>query len=512
MNDKDYASIYEMPAETLPNVQAPPKPEITYTRPEHFAAIAALPAGFLIVRLFIYHVPGLFTTLLCWALVTLMLVFLHRSEIRLQRSSKLFAAMLYVMPLVYAISANRLLQGLTTVFLIVAVGLFLLRAANPDADVLRFLPMTVFSGTFGAAFPHFPDTFKAAGQGTVSKALLKNFGYVLAGLAIAFPVTCIAASLLVNADDNMASLLGNFLKMPPEKIISLVYCILLGIPVGALAFSMLLTASRRSVPVENAECEKKVEYLRFLPNVIAYAAATPLCVLYVLFFISQLQYLTGGFTGETAGFTYAEYARRGFFELCAVCCINLAMLAGMGFFSRITGTVKPVVLRLYSGFLCLSSMILAGTALAKMGMYIHIYGMTRLRVYTSWFMIALVIGFGAILVRQFFPAFNLGRFTAVLAAVMLGLLCLSRPDAWITRYNVEMYRSGHLESFDNELMDDMSDDAWAVLSTYDDATLERLRDDRVYSKITPEELASRANRQDFWQRLNLSSVILQMRQ
>ena len=310
----------------------------------------------------------------------------------------------------------------------------------------------------------------------------------------------------------MATLLGNFLEVPPEDIIELVLCILFGIPVGAFAFSMLFTASRRSLKVENAACEKKIERMHVLPNVIVYAAVTPLCVLYVLFFISQLQYLTGGFTGETAGFTYAEYARKGFFELCTVCGINLLMLGGMHFLSRITGAVKPVVLRIYSVFLCLSSIVLAGTALAKMGMYISIYGMTRLRVYTSWFMIALVIGFGAILVRQFLPTLNLGRFTAVLAAVMLGLLCLSRPDAWITRYNAEMYLAGHLEEFDGDMMRDMSDDAWAVLATYDDATLERLRNDEVMSKITPAELRHRAEMQNFWSRLNLSSVILQMRQ
>ncbi|MBP0973623.1 MAG: DUF4173 domain-containing protein [Oscillospiraceae bacterium] len=511
MNEENYSVLYSDHPNTIPNVQAPPKPEIVYTKPEHIAAIASLPAGFLIVRLFCYHVPGLFTTLLCWALLTLTLVFLHKSEKHLRAGDKVFAAMLYILPLVYTISANRFLQGLTTIFLIAAGGLFLLRAANPDADVLRYLPMTVLSGIFGAAFPHLPDTFKAAAQGTVSKSLLKNAGYVVAGLAIAFPVTCIAASLLVQADDNMSLLIGNILKVPPEEVIYLVICMLFGIPVGALAFSMLLTASRRYLRVDNTECANVVEHMHVMPNVIVYAAATPLCILYILFFLSQLQYMTGGFTGETAGFTYAEYARRGFFELCTVCCINLAMLGGMGFLARITGAVKPIALRLYSGFLCLSSIVLAGTALAKMAMYIRIYGMTRMRVYTSWFMIALVILFGAILVRQFLPTLNLGRFTAILAAVMLGLLCLSRPDAWITRYNAEMYLAGQLEEFDEHVLFDMSDDAWATLATYDDATLTKLDKQQTFYKPLPEYLDQYAEKKDFWKRLNLSAVILQLR-
>ena len=54
--------------------------------------------------------------------------------------------------------------------------------------------------------------------------------------------------------------------------------------------------------------------------------------------------------------TYAEYARRGFFELCAVCVINIAVISCIGFFTRKTGREKPVLLKIYSVFLSLSSL------------------------------------------------------------------------------------------------------------------------------------------------------------
>lgn len=509
MNDQNYASMYDMPAQTVPDVQAPPQPKITYSRTEHITALLAFPAAFLAVRLFLYHTTGLFTTLFGWVLVTLALVFLRKTGRTLRPGDKVFAAVLYLFPLVYTLSANPLMRALTTVFLLVAGSLFLYRTANPEASVLRFLPVSLTASTLAAPLIHFPKGFQAAAQGTVSKNTLKHVGYVFAGLALAVPVTCVAASLLVNADENMATLLGNLIYIPTSEVVGVIACLIAAIPASAFLFSQLYTAAHSSLTLSDEKCEEGLAFWRFVPNTIVYAAATPLCILYVLFFISQLRYLTGGFLGQTVGFTYAEYARRGFFELCAVCCINLAMLAGMAYLSRVSGAVKPLLLRIYSGFLCVSSLVLAGTALAKMGMYIRIYGMSRLRVYTTWFMVLLVLVFGAILVRQFLPRLNLGRFLAITFTVMFALLCFSRPDAWITRYNAEMYLAGALEEFDSSMVQDMSDDAWAVLATYDDATLERLSNGEAFSSpITSEMLENRTESQDFWERLNLSAVLM----
>ena len=99
----------------------------------------------------------------------------------------------------------------------------------------------------------------------------------------------------------------------------------------------------------------------------------------------------------------------------------------------------------------------------------------------------------------------------VVRAVMLGLLCLSRPDAWITRYNVEMYLAGQLEEFDTSVLYDMSDDAWAALAAYNDTALSQLGAGKPFGYSLSREMKDRAGSQDFWERLNLSSVILQVR-
>ena len=231
-----------------------------------------------------------------------------------------------------------------------------------------------------------------------------------------------------------------------------------------------------------------------------YAGVTPLCVLYILYAVSQMNYFMGGFMGTLAeGYTYAEYARKGFFELCWVCVINLAVIAGIGFFARMTGSVKPLLLKIYSIFLNFCSLFLAGTAIAKMFLYIKYYGMTRLRIYTTWFMFLLIIGFVVLIIRQFRYSLNIGKIAYIVFTVMFGLLVFSRPDEWITKYNANQYLAGNLNDFDEKVLNDMSSDAWAAMSFYDLNQFD--------GKIINAELEARTEelQNDFYQILNLSA-------
>ena len=52
-------------------------------------------------------------------------------------------------------------------------------------------------------------------------------------------------------------------------------------------------------------------------------------LIYILFCVIQFSYLFGGTGNNLApGYTFAEYARKGFFELIVVTIINLSILVG----------------------------------------------------------------------------------------------------------------------------------------------------------------------------------------
>ncbi len=500
----EYDSIYkENAAPVQATVTVAEKPPVVFTRSERITAIVMLLAGFLWVRLCLYHESGLFTSLLYIAIITVQAVFFRKNGVVFTKSEKLTLGVMYAFSLVYTLTANDLLKGLNTIFLMMLGCLLLFHTANPDGDILRFLPVSSAYSMVAAPLHKCNAAALAVTSGAKKSGFWKNTGYILLGLLLAVPVTVIAGALLYSADDNMANLIDRLGKLPSDEILVLIPHLLFGFLLGSMMFSAVYSAHQKALRIVPEECNNIARNCRIVPNPMVYAMVTPLCILYLLFFFSQLQYFLGGFTGDVTGFTYAEYARRGFFELCGVCCLNLIVIGGMGFFSKLTGTEKPLALKLFASFLCISSLLLSGTAIAKMFLYIRVYGMTQLRVYTTWFMFLLVVLFGLLLVKQFKATLNIGKIGAVTFTVLFALLCFSRPDAWMTRYNAELYLSGQLEEFDSEVLYEMSDDAWSALTAYDSETIDRLLN--ADTKRTFALYTTPSEHPDFWDVLNLSA-------
>ena len=511
---ESYQDIYAAPdAADPPETNAPEeKPANAFEQKERILAFLAMLAGFLFIRLCLYHVTGLLTTVLFCLIFTLCILYLRKSGRTFRREHKLLAAVCYLFSLVYTITANSLLKSLNTVFLLIAGSLLIYTVCHTDKNVFRFLPYSLGKALFTAPFANFGRCSAAAVSAVKGSSGGRNLLYVLGGLLIAVPMTIVVAALLCSADENMNRMIQSLFFEPDAELMVLIPHLAFGVLAGSWLFSMLYTnANGKSLePLETAECERRILGMRFLPNPMVYAAVTPICILYVMFFVSQFQYFLGGFMGELAeGFTYAEYARKGFFELCWVCCINFAVIGVMSFFAKLCGAVKPAMLKIYTLFLAVSSLILAGTALAKMFLYIANYGMTQLRVYTTWFMLLLIIGFVLIIIRQFRFTLPVCKIGFAVFTVMFGLLCFSRPDAWMTRYNAEMCLAGELEELDTEMLYyDMSADAAAVLASYPDGTFNQIQcnsDYPVYRIILNHiDLCE----DDFYKRLNLSAWLV----
>ena len=487
---------------------AQPKPEIRYSTAEQVCAFLAMLAGFLFIRFGLHHETGLFTTLSYWFLITVEVVFVKKSGRSFTGLEKFVIIMMYLFSCAYSITANETMKFLTTIFLILNSGIFLLGVSSTLNTVLRFLPESLPISIIAMPLSDFGKCFEAVKQSKGNSAW-KNAGYILGGLLIALPLTCVVATLLCQADENMSALLGNFLKIPPEELLILVPELMFGILIGCGIYSSMYNAVHKGIFMDDETYEKRAESLRRIPNLMLYAAVTPVCVLYILYVISQINYFMGGFMGRLAeGYTYAEYARKGFFELCWVCCINLAVIAGMEFCARMTGSVKPLMLKIYSIFLSFCSLFLAGTAIAKMFLYIRYYGMTRMRIYTTWFMFLLVLGFIILILRQFRYSLNIGKAGYIIFTIMFGLLVFSRPDEWITRYNANQYLAGNLEEFDIKVIHQMSDDAWAGLSFYDQSQLVKLH---ISNGVLEESLIYLIQNKkeyiqlDFYRTLNLSA-------
>jgi hypothetical protein len=152
----------------------------------------------------------------------------------------------------------------------------------------------------------------------------------------------------------------------------------------------------------------------------------------------QGAYFFGGLdTLARTGMTYAEYARRGFFELLAVACLSLGLLCALAIVTR-----RPEPRRRWAFNAASAAMIalvlgLLASAFERMALYEQAYGYTELRVYTHTFMIwlALVLGlFLLALLRERARIFTFGGLVSLV--VYLAALNLANPDALIVRENI----------------------------------------------------------------------------
>ena len=117
-----------------------------------------------------------------------------------------------------------------------------------------------------------------------------------------------------------------------------------------------------------------------LPARFFLAYENGICLLYTSFISMQAKYLFGAFWGALPeGFSYSEYARQGFFELCRVAAINIVILLAANVMSR-AQAAENCLLRVCNTALSALTLLLLATAAAKMALYIAAYGLTVKRV------------------------------------------------------------------------------------------------------------------------------------
>jgi hypothetical protein len=158
-------------------------------------------------------------------------------------------------------------------------------------------------------------------------------------------------------------------------------------------------------------------------------------------------------------FSYAEYAREGFFQLCAVAFINLAVIIAISVFMRRKTEKAPVLLRVLTIVYSVFTLVLISTALAKMFMYIESYGLTQKRVYSTAAMIVLAVIFVLLIVKQFVPKICVGAVSLAASLVLFAVLSLGNLDGMIAKYNVDRYIDGSLPTVDIEAMENLGDAA-----------------------------------------------------
>ena len=264
--------------------------------------------------------------------------------------------------------------------------------------------------------------------------------YVLMGVAITIPVFIVVFALLASADIVFNDMANNLLK---DVDFADAYLITLTIVSTFLATYCILAYLCKKTIKEEVEDARKGEPLIAIPVV------TILSLLYIVFSGIQIVYLFMRRMQLPAGYTYAQYAREGFFQLLAVSVINLVIvLIGLYYFK--SSKVLKVMLTIMS----LCTFVMIASSAMRMMIYIQYYYLTFLRIFVLWSLLVLFLifcGVIAYIVKESFPLF---RYSMIVVTCLYIALSFSHPDYWVAKVNLDSTKETRSEFFKGDVYED----------------------------------------------------------
>lgn len=245
----------------------------------------------------------------------------------------------------------------------------------------------------------------------------ENVAYIIIGLFVSIPVILVVTKLL-NSDrffDNFMSDLSAFINGIQLDFSFFSYFNIITVLVSLFVFGALYSSDTK----KNKEI--KIYQKCNIPFMIIATLMVLLIVIYAIFVISQLDGYICMIIGKLPeNITFSEFARSGFFELCAVSCINgIILYVSNGFSEKDKG---KKALKIFSYIIVIFTLFLIFTAASKMVYYISAYGFTPKRFYTLWFMLLLTIIFVFCILWLKKTEFKISRYSLYLILVMLLIL------------------------------------------------------------------------------------------
>lgn len=359
----------------------------------------------------------------------------------------------------FALYDNMVLASLNSLLLYALVALQLAAMTGNRLYKTFSIGLLIDSLHAGVVLPlaNMAAPFRALRRKPDANGKTGRIGPVLIGLALSVPLLIIVLALLSSADIVFENGLNRIFSFLNQHIIEYMFKVFLG-AIAAIPLFGLLSALRRNKRIDGMKRKIDSGRLKVLDAGIIGTVLILLNAVYLVFIAVQLGYLLDAFSSIlSAGYNYSSYARRGFFELMGVVFINLGVISLSFLLSKRTGHGGTATLKAMETSLVILTLFLIASAFSKMAMYMDAYGLSLLRVYTSWFMLLCAIVFIAILVKLYVQKFALTRFCSFAFVALFLALNYANVDARIPQYNIYRYTSGISKTVDVEIFYNLSD-------------------------------------------------------
>ena len=272
-----------------------------------------------------------------------------------------------------------------------------------------------------------------------SRKFGKTVLFTVLGVFLAF-ILCLIAITLLSYDPTFKKIFTFDFDWDdtPITIIKILFAVpLAALLFGAFASSKAHKAERMSSPEAAAAFTERI---RKIPAVVLMIPVVSLLAIYCIFFFTQWDTYTAAFSGILpSDFTAAEYARSGFFELCAVAFINAALGMITGLFMKQSDRISVLLKKIANSLLAIATLILIATALSKMVLYVQRFDLTVLRLSVSIALVLIAIGFITSLLSQWIRKIKVTSVLVVCVGLLLLVLPFCNVRGRIAKYNVDAY-------------------------------------------------------------------------
>lgn len=477
-----------------------------------YLLIGALALGLLFDLLFYRKPLGVSYPLYIVALYSFLFWNINWNIKKKQRLKFNFTALLGIsiiaLSLTYFFFSNPIFQVLNFLMIpILLVAHTLLLTSNNrykwfESQFLLDLLYGIFARPLGNCFKPFSlITAKVKRRANWGKSTVA--GKVLVGLMITLPLLIVIIPLLASADDMFRYFieqipnlfkdinLGQFI--PQFLIITIVTCLLFSYLWSLFYAKTTSTRINSDIRIPSPGA--------FLDPITVTTLLILIDALYVFFIAIQFSYLFGSLTdGLPQNFTYAQYARKGFFELVEVTLINLVILIGNMNFVKSSGRKIDKVVKVLNTTLVICTLIMLLSAHFRMSLYEEAYGFTYLRILTHTFMGYLFVLFAASLTKIWRQSIPLFKSFIVISIVSYTLLNYINVDQLIAKNNIERYNKGN--PIDISYLTTLSYDAFPQLLEFMNTTpdlklVKQFEDGLNYKKSVLERVTP-------WQSFNIS--------
>lgn len=248
--------------------------------------------------------------------------------------------------------------------------------------------------------------------------------YILFGILIALPLLLVILLLLGSADAVFGSFIDKIFSFEIDLLdhffgISFLYLFAF--------FASYSIMSRLSVH----DLKEEIPDKRTAEPVIGITFTGMISIVYLIFCFIQIVYLFGGWGTLPEGYTYASYAREGFFQLVFVCLLNLALVLICMKRFRENKLLKGILT-----FISLCTYIMIASSAYRMILYIQVYYLTFLRIFVLWALSVIFLLMTGALIIIYKNNFPLVRYCLIIVTSFYLVFSFSHPDYWIARYNL----------------------------------------------------------------------------